>query len=310
MTTIAIIGTGVVGERIINQALGLEEYEIVAVFDEQQDRLAQIVEKYQVPAVTSMEELLALRADWVYVGTPPISHASLTEQIASRRLNVLSEKPLAHDYEQGEKMVGAIERYNVQSAMHFPMMYSPEVRYLKNALAAGELGDILRIELHTHFPVWPRPWQQNPWIATKEQGGFIREIFPHYLQLTHHLFGDLDILSHETMYQEDPTLCEVSVSALAKTHSGIPLLLNGASHMAQKERIEYKIFGSKKTMMIRNWSELLECTVEDDLRVVEVFEENENLLQACADYLNGKEALVIPFNEGLKVQKWIEELLQ
>ena len=37
-TTIGIIGTGVVGERIINQALNNENYEILAIFDTNEQR--------------------------------------------------------------------------------------------------------------------------------------------------------------------------------------------------------------------------------------------------------------------------------
>lgn len=309
-TTLALIGTGLVGERIINQALANDDYEIVALYDENTERLNNMATQYNLPAMDSLETLLATKADWVYIGTPPASHAILTEKIAAAGLNVLSEKPLAHDVEEGQKMVVAVEEANVQSAMHFPMMYSPEVRTLKQALHNGDLGEIKRIELHTHFPQWPRPWQQNPWIATREQGGFIREIFPHYLQLTNHLFGDLEIIAHQTEYPDDVNLSEIGVTALAQTTDGIPMVINGLTGIAQQERIDFKVFGTKKVMTIRNWGQLWESTADSEETQVEVNLKTENLLQACRQKLNDEEALVIPFEEGLKVQWWIEELLK
>ena len=45
-TTIGIIGTGVVGERIINQALSNEQYEIAAIFDTNAQRTKELQEKY------------------------------------------------------------------------------------------------------------------------------------------------------------------------------------------------------------------------------------------------------------------------
>lgn len=310
MTTIALIGTGVVGERIIKQALNNEHFNIIAIFDEQKTRLDELASKYEVPVANSVDDVLALRPDWVYIGTPPASHAQLTEKIAELGLHIISEKPLAHDISEGQKMVAAVEEANILSAMHFPLMYSDEVQQLKQAIKQNELGEIMRIELHTYFPVWPRPWQQNDWIGTRKEGGFIREIFPHYLQLTNHLFGSLEIIAHKTKYPENEALCETGVTALAQTETGIPLLLNGLSGIAQEERIDYKIFGTKKTLTLRNWSELIQTTAQQSEETLVCPARDLSFLQACHLQLAGQDALVIPFEEGLKVQWWIEELLK
>ena len=309
-TTIAIIGTGIVGERIINQALQHPAYTIAAIYDENKERLEQMATKYSVKATETLEELLNTNADWVYIGTPPVSHAPLTEMIAARGLNILSEKPLAHDAEDGERMVKAAAEANVLTAMHFPMMYNPAVNDVKAMLEAGELGDIKRVELHTYFPHWPRPWQQNPWIASREQGGFIREIFPHYLQVLHHYFGDLTILAHNTTYPEDVTLCETGVTAIGSVKGNIPVVLNALSKIGQEERIDFKIYGSEKVVSIRNWSELWVAETDQPLVKLEPISKPYNLLEACRKLVAGEETLTVDFDEGLKVQHWIDELLK
>lgn len=308
-TTIGIIGTGVVGERIINQALQNEHYEIAAIFDTNEARTAQLASKYNVPTTNDLQALLNLKPDWVYIGTPPVSHATLAAEIAKHGLHILSEKPLAHDAEDGETMVRIANEANVQTAMHFPLMYGAAVYQLKQELATG-MGNITRIELHTYFPEWPRKWQQNPWIASREQGGFIREIFPHYLQLTHHLFGDVDILAHETTYPENEALCETGVSALAKTASGIPMVMNGLAGIGQEERIDFKIFGTEKVVTLRNWSEVYISKAYEPGVKITSDETPETMLDACRKVLLGEEAFVVPFQEGLKVQRWIDELLK
>ena len=308
-TSIGIIGTGVVGERIINQALQNEHYEIAAIFDENKERMLQLAQQYHVPTTDSLEALLALLPDWVYIGTPPVSHAPLAEKIAKHGLPILSEKPLAHDAADGEVMVRVANEANVLTAMHFPLMYGAAVHQLKKELA-HDMGDITRIELHTYFPEWPRKWQQNPWIASRAQGGFIREIFPHYLQLTHHLFGDLEILAHETTYPDNVALCETGVSALAKTTSGIPMVINGLSNIGQEERIDFKIFGTNKVVTLRNWSEVyISQAYEQEVQVTPT-EAPDTLLGACRKALLGEEAFLVSFEEGLKVQRWIDELLK
>ncbi|MEK4630258.1 Gfo/Idh/MocA family oxidoreductase [Solibacillus sp. FSL R7-0682] len=308
-TTIGIIGTGVVGERIINQALQNENYEIAAIFDENKERLTLLAEKYSVRKVESLQQLLSLKPDWVYIGTPPVSHAPLAEEIAKHGLHILSEKPLAHDATDGETMVKVAADAKIKSAMHFPLMYGAAVHQLKKELAE-EMGDITRIELHTYFPEWPRKWQQNPWIASREQGGFIREIFPHYLQLTHHLFGEITILAHETTYPENVELCETGVTALAKTVGGIPIVINGLSTIGQEERIDYKIFGTKKVVTLRNWSQVWTSNAYE--AEIEIIPEGapQTMLEACRNLLLDEEAFVVTFEEGLKVQRWVDELLK
>lgn len=307
-TTIGIIGTGVVGERIINQALNNENYEIVAIFDTNEQRTNELKEKYNVPTTNDLQSLLALKPDWVYIGTPPVSHASLAQEVAKHSLHILSEKPLAHDAADGEVMVQVSRNANVKTAMHFPLMYGAAVHQLKEELQ--DIDDIVRIELHTYFPEWPRKWQQNPWIASREQGGFIREIFPHYLQLTHHLFGDLDITAHNTTYPENEELCETGVSALAKTTSGIPIVLNGLAGIGQEERIDYKIFGTKKTVTLRNWSQLFTSKAYEAEVEVTPKEAPQTMLEACRNVLLGEDGFIVSFEEGLKVQRWVDELLK
>ena len=311
MTSIAIIGTGVVGERIINQALASEHYTIPFIYDENKERLQAMSEKYKVQAAESLEQLLEEGADWVYIGTPPVSHAPLAEKIAAKGYHILSEKPLAHDAADGEMMVKVAAQANVQTAMHFPMMYSAVVQDTKALLASEQLGEIQRIELHTYFPHWPRKWQQNPWIASREQGGFIREIFPHYLQVLHHLFGDLEIHAHQTAYPVDETLCETGVTAIGRTTTGnIPVVLNAVANVGQEERIDFKIFGDQKVVSIRNWAELWIGEKDEPLKQVATVSQPYNLLEACRRLIEGEETFVVPFEEGLKIQRWIDELLK
>ncbi|WP_419961577.1 Gfo/Idh/MocA family protein [Psychrobacillus sp. BM2] len=309
-TTFGLIGTGAVGERIINQILAHPNCEIVSIFDENKTRLMEVSEKYQLPISETLNDLFFTQPNWVYIGTPPVSHAPLAEQIAKQGLNILSEKPLAHNYDDGVKMVKAAVKANVHTAMHFPLMYSPAIQALKKELSNTSLGKIVRLELHTYFPNWPRKWQQNPWIASREQGGFIREIFPHYLQVMYHLFGDLTISSHETTYPENTKLCETGVTALGKTKTGIPMILNGLTGIGQEERLEFKVFGTKKVMTIKNWSEL--WVSETEQKAIQLFptSQPESLLDVCHGLINGQQSLIVPFEEGLKVQGWIDQLLK
>ncbi|MET1013072.1 MAG: Gfo/Idh/MocA family oxidoreductase [Paenisporosarcina sp.] len=308
-TTFALIGTGIVGERIINQILGHSTCEIVAIYDENTTRLQEMKTKYNLHSLTSLQEIWALKPDWVYIGTPPNQHADLTELAAKQGCHVLSEKPLAHDVSAGERMVEVTKEMNVHSAMHFPLMYSDAVQSLMAAVKDGSLGSIERIELQTYFPHWPRLWQQNPWIASREQGGFIREVFPHYFQIMYRLFNHFSIQAFQTNYPENIELCETSTIAFGQTDKGIPILINGQSGIAKEEELTFTIYGSKKVLTLKNWSVLLESEFNQKTREIKPSVKAPTLFEECHAITQKQDAYLVSFEEGLIVQKWIDQFL-
>ncbi|MBO0601452.1 Gfo/Idh/MocA family oxidoreductase [Sporosarcina sp. E16_3] len=308
-TTFALVGTGIVGERIINQLRNNESATIIALFDENDERLTEMADTYQLFAASSYEEVLAMKPDWIYIGTPPVSHAALSTAAISKGLNVLCEKPLAHDASDGLVMASAAENNEIQTAMHFPLMYSPSVRHMMKLINEGEIGKIVRIELQTYFPHWPRVWQRNPWIASREQGGFTREVFPHYLQLMYRMFGQLAITSHQTVYPEDETLAETSVLAIGKTVDDIPVFLNGVSGIGQQEELSYTVYGDEGVLKLRNWSELTVAQKDSPFEILTSFDTVKTLTDECIAAANGETALLVSFDEGLEIQKLIDLLL-
>jgi predicted dehydrogenase len=308
-TTFALVGTGIVGERIINQLRNNESAKMIALFDENNKRLSEMADTYGLYAASSYEEIVAMKPDWIYIGTPPVSHAALSTKAIAKGLNVLCEKPLAHDAADGAVMASAAENSDIQTAMHFPLMYSPSVRHMMKLINEGEIGQIVRIELQTYFPHWPRLWQQNPWIASREQGGFTREVFPHYLQLMYRMFGQLAITSHQTVYPEDETLAETSVLAIGKTVDDIPVFLNGVSGIGQQEELSYTVYGDEGVLKLRNWSELSVAQKDSPFEILTSFDSVKTLTDECIAAANSENALLVSFDEGLEIQKLIDVLL-
>lgn len=308
-TTFAIIGTGIVGERIIQQIEQHKDAEIIVLFDENKERLSEIANQYQLPVATTYEEVLSLKPDWIYIGTPPVAHASLSTQALAAGLRVLCEKPLAHNVKDGEVMVKAAEKSNSQTAMHFPLMYSPSVRHMVKLVAQGEIGDVVRVELNGHFQEWPRPWQQNPWIGSRKQGGFTREVFPHYFQLMQKMFGQLTIMQHQTTYPSDKSLAETSVLAFGTTENQIPFLLNGLTNIGQVEELSYIVYGTTGVLKLRNWSELSMAEKNSPFEILTSFERVKTLVEECIAKVEGNDANLVTFTEGLEIQRLIDQLV-
>jgi predicted dehydrogenase len=156
------------------------------------------------------------------------------------------------------------------------------------------------------FPVWPRVWQQNPWIASRSQGGFVREVFPHYLQLMHRLFGTLEITSHQVDYPEDPDKCETGIIAHGTTQQGSPFLLSGLSGVGQQESLQFKVYGEEGVLTLENWSRLYK---EEQGKTREEVKTEKPVPSLFAE-MKEQSTFLVGFDEGLVVQRYIDQLLK
>lgn len=306
---IGLVGVGVVGERIIQQINNTKGIEIQGIVDGNEKRAAWIAEQYDLEKYDSVRSLIESKPDWIYIGTPPKSHAPLATQIAEAGIHIMCEKPLAHDAYDGLHMVQQVAEHQVENVMHFPLMYSPAVATLRKCIQAERFGDLKAVELHMEFPVWPRPWQQNDWIALKEEGGFIREITPHYFQLLLSLVGEVKLTSHQVQYPTDPLLCEESVQAIGLINEKIPFTLNGMSGIGQEERIECIFYGTHQVISLKNWSEVWVQSESSAFHQLSVKDAVPSFVESVLDTAD-HDSIKVRFEEGQVIQRLIDELLK
>jgi predicted dehydrogenase len=310
---VGIIGLGAIGERLIHKFQQHPETRIIAICDTNKERLQTFHERLQESEVyTDYHELLdSADVDLVHIAVPPKFHHEVLLSAVAAGKHVLCEKPLANSYEEAAEMLAAVERAGVVHGINFPLAYSSTVDELISQAASNELGRIKRVELNMQFPVWPRTWQQNPWIAGKEQGGFVREITPHFIEVIMRLFGDVKKVQSIIDYPENGTDCETSIIARAELEDGIPLLVNGLSGIAVKEAIELRLYGDKKTLHFKNWAQLEEFNYEQAELPISIHPNDESslLISELVKAVKGEKANLVTFKEGLKIQGVLEQLL-
>ncbi|RPF52256.1 Gfo/Idh/MocA family protein [Aquisalibacillus elongatus] len=309
---VGIIGLGVVGERLLKQFVDHPRYEVVGYCEPNQTRLQEINEKYgEVTTYPSHQELLKNdEIDLVYLAVPPKFHHEIALNIIAHNKHILCEKPLANNINEAKEMYDSAENAGVVHAMNFPLPYQEAYFKMEQLLDEKALGELQRIEFNMHFPTWPRAWQQNSWIATREQGGFIREIGPHYLHLISRLIGQPSYIASHVDYPLDERASELGVMARLLVNEQIPFLFNGLSEIGQKEHMSLKILGEKAVLELRNWRVLYLRDRENDQSKVELTHlESLNLLDELAKKLDGEDAHLVSFEEGYQVQKVLEAIL-
>lgn len=311
---IGIVGLGAVGERLLNQFVKHPQTIVAAICDTNTSRLSELEAKLDnVKIYTNYQELiLDPSIDLVYVAVPPKFHHQIVMEAAKAGKHILCEKPLANSLIEAEEMAKAVEDANVVNGINFPLPYSNAVHTFKAKWEAGEIGKLKRVELKMHFPEWPRAWQENPWIAGREQGGFIREITPHYIQVMQDLFGEITYEQSFIDYPSNPEHCETGVMAKLKLLDGTPVVIDGLSGIGRKEDISFKLYGEKGTLALKNWAQLEGETNEQSAFPIEVVDNNEhqNLISEIISAIEGKQSKLVSFKHGYNVQKVLEQILQ
>ncbi|RBP90508.1 putative dehydrogenase [Cytobacillus firmus] len=308
---VGLIGMGAVGERILRQFRQHEEFEIAALCDRKAERLDKF--KTELPdAVIHTNHSDLLRDETIkliYLGVPPKWHHSISMEIIKSGKHLLCEKPLANSIEEAKEMFEAAENAGIIHAMNFPMAYSPAFKEFRKKIQNGELGEIKKVELHLQFTQWPREWQQNDWISSREQGGFIREVAPHFIHMIQDTFGELLNIRSFVEYPDNEHQCETSFTASLKLPGGIPVLLNGIAGIGQKEHLSFKVFGDKGTLDMQNWSVLVQSTSENSGEILRLDEPENSLPAELLKAIRGDHAILVSFKEGYQVQKELEKIL-
>lgn len=309
---VGIIGLGAIGERLLTSFLNAEFIKIAAICDTNLKRLQLLKER--IPSAALHEDYKIMLEDksiqLIYLAVPPKLHHSIAMDVIASGKHILCEKPLANSLIEAEEMSDAVKTAGIVHAINFPMVYSNTVHMMKEKINSGELGEIKRVELNLHFTDWPRAWQQNDWIAGREQGGFIREVTPHYIQLLFHLFEDLHVVHSLVDYPANELLCETGFISRLTAGDHIPVLFNGTAGIGQKEHLSFKIFGTKKTLDLVNWRLLLEGSpINNEMPISIPNTPHNSLIEELQKAINGQPALMIDFQEGYKIQRVLEDLL-
>ncbi|MDX5475144.1 MAG: Gfo/Idh/MocA family oxidoreductase [Bacillaceae bacterium] len=311
---VGIIGLGVVGQRLIQQFFKHENFEIAAICDVNESLCINTSESFgNIPYFTDYSELVNNEEiELIYVAVPPKLHHEVVMAAFENRKHVLCEKPLANTLEEAEEMHNKAIEKNVVNAIHFPLPYDIPFQLLQNAVHNKTIGELKRITLKLHFHEWPRPWQQTPWIGKREQGGFIREIMPHYLQIITHLFGELQTSNCYINYPENEVDSELEVLATLTLENGVTVMVDGLVGQAEQEHISFIVHGTKQSFSIDNWREVRVANKNEMFKQMPTdhLETNRTLLNELKKAIHNGDGFLINFHEGLKVQKILESILE
>ena len=193
---IALIGCGRVAGHHLRSIRDVPGGRIVAVCDLVEDKAAAMGREYGIPHFTDYHRMLAEvpGIDVVAIITPSGMHAEHAIDVMRRyRKHVLVEKPTFMRPDQLAAAYDLAAELKVQIFPVFQNRHNKAVRRVKQALAAGDLGDIRIMNVRLRWCRPQRYYDMAPWRGTfGHDGGALSNQGIHHVDLLRYLGGEVE----------------------------------------------------------------------------------------------------------------------
>ena len=141
---VAQIGVGYWGPNLLRNLVANKGCEVARVVDMSEERRAFVSSLYPSVEVTGDAEAIWQdeTIDAVVIATPAGTHFSLVMQALNSGKHVLVEKPMATTVDEVNQIGALAEEKGLVAMVGHTFLYNSAVRYIKNMIDTGELGDV------------------------------------------------------------------------------------------------------------------------------------------------------------------------
>ena len=131
--------------------------------------------------------------DVVYIAAPNMVHVEMVEAAAQAGKHVFCEKPVGGTPEQTVRAERAARRAGVISGVGYNYRWAPLVRYVRELIASGELGEITNYRGRFFSMYGSDPLGLLSWRFKLDEGGHgvTSDLLSHSVDLAHMLLGPI-----------------------------------------------------------------------------------------------------------------------
>ena len=131
--------------------------------------------------------------DVVYIAAPNMVHVEMVEAAAQAGKHVFCEKPVGGTPEQTVRAERAARRAGVTSGVGYNYRWAPLVRYTRELIASGELGEITNYRGRFFSMYGSDPLGLLSWRFKLDEGGYgvTSDLLSHSVDLAHMLLGPI-----------------------------------------------------------------------------------------------------------------------
>ena len=182
---VGVLGTGRIGrmhaELIARRVPGAR---LAAVYDVDPVAATTVAGTLGVPAAQDVAELVgSAELDAVAICTSTETHVELIEAAAAAGKAIFCEKPIAQDLALVDRALAAVDRGGVLFMVGFNRRFDPAHRSVRDAVAAGVVGDVHVLRITSRDPEPPSA------AYVRVSGGIFRDMTIHDFDMARYVTG-------------------------------------------------------------------------------------------------------------------------
>ncbi|MGM0608825.1 MAG: Gfo/Idh/MocA family protein [Candidatus Muiribacteriota bacterium] len=191
---LGLVGCGRISQKHFDAIKNINEFELNAVCDIKKERADKASQVTNAKVYYNYNEMISNeKIDCVVLCTPSGIHPEQGIEAAKRKINVISEKPMATNLKMADKLIKTCDENNVELFVIKQNRLNETVKKLKNAIIKGRFGKIYYISCNVF---WTRPqeyYDMAKWRGTWEfDGGAFLNQASHYVDLVQWLGGPVE----------------------------------------------------------------------------------------------------------------------
>ena len=153
------------------------EFEVVAIIENNLEKLDEIRKQYSCPIFTDYQEFLKqnIKADIVAIATQDATHKEHAIAFLEKGYDLLLEKPIATSLEDVVAIYDAAVRYSRKVIVCHVLRYTPFYRRVKEIIKSGVLGEIVNISASENVGFYHQAhsFVRGPWKNSLESSPMI-----------------------------------------------------------------------------------------------------------------------------------------
>lgn len=249
MQNIALLGAGFIGQVHASSLTTNPRVRFTSVYDVDTARAEELAIKHGA-ASRSLEDILGdPHVDAVLIATSTNTHADLLEQAAQAGKAVFCEKPIDLSYEVAERAAKVAGEAGVPVMIDFCRRFDPAYAAIKEAVAAGELGEVEMVQMSTRGPSLP------PISYLEVSGGQMRDQVIHFFDLLCWITG----LEPVSVFAQGSAMADPQVAEVGDVDTSIAILKLSNGALCQIDAQRRTPYGYDERIEVSGTAEMMEA---------------------------------------------------
>ncbi len=223
MIRMGLIGCGRISGKHFEAATHLDDAKFVTCADIITERAKEAADNYSLASFyQDYKQMISKeKLDLAVICTPSGLHPEIGIEVAQKKINVLTEKPMAIDLASADNLITACDEQGVHLYVVKQNRLNPTMQLLKKAIDKGRFGKIYLAQSNVF---WQRPqsyYDMASWRGTWQlDGGAFLNQASHYIDALYWLLGPVESVMAETATMARKIEAEDTGAAVIRFRNG------------------------------------------------------------------------------------------